>query len=351
VRWFIVFLIVANVILFFWVQQQSRPLPGEASLPPPDVGRLRLLTELEKEPAIVHVDEPEPARVEEMPVEPPFAAVSEAQSQPIHVEEALQSSLDAGGYQASSENSLPEGEPVTDIEPVEVTSFITEVNQSLGAESEDLALEAPSRIDEVAEAVTLEARTGIDEPVEQALEESVETPVREPGLLVPELPAEAAVVEPAAVESVQTVCARVGPFEPDDADELTSGLPATVTLLSDVTEEYASVDRYYVLIPPLPSRAEGYQKLKELADAGITDTWLFPSGEYRNAISLGFFSREAGAKRHAANVAGKGFNTEVKEKTSVRQRRWLLLMSNDGRDLGPGLSLPAGVAAEQQACP
>ena len=335
-RWFIVFLIVANVILFFWVQQQSRPLPGEASLPPPDVGRLRLLTELEKEPAIVDADGPEPARVEEMPMEPPLAAVTEDQSQPVHVEEALQSSLDVGGYQASSENSLPESEPVTDIQPVDVTSFIPEVNQSLGAEFEDLALEAP---------------TGIDESVEQALEESVETPVREPGLSVPELAAEAAVDEPAAVESVQTVCARVGPFEPDDADKLTSGLPATVTLLSDVTEEYASVDRYYVLIPPLPSRAEGYQKLKELADAGITDTWLFPSGEYRNAISLGFFSREAGAKRHAANVAGKGFNTEVKEKTSVRQRRWLLLMSNDGRDLGPGLSLPAGVAAEQQACP
>jgi hypothetical protein len=342
VRWFIVFLIVANVILFFWVQQQSRPLPGEASLPPPDVGRLRLLSELEKESAIVDVDQPEPARVEEMPVEPPLDAVSEDQSQPVHVEEALQSSLDVGGYQASNENSLPESEPVTDVPPVDVTSLIAEVNQSLGVESEDLALEAPTGIDPVAEAAIVEAPTGIDEPVEQALEESVETPVQEAGFSVPEL---------AAVESVQTVCARVGPFEPDDADNLISGLPATVRLLSDVTEEYASVDRYYVLIPPLPSRAEGYQKLKELADAGITDTWLFPSGEYRNAISLGFFSREAGAKRHAANVAGKGFDTEVKEKTSVRQRRWLLLMSNDAGDLGPSLSLPAGVAAEQQACP
>jgi len=336
VRWFIVFLIVANVILFFWVQQQSRPLPGAASLPPPDVGRLRLLSELEKEPASVDVDEPEPARVEEMAVEPPLAAVPEDQSKPVDVEEALQSSSDVGGYQAPSEISLPESEPTTDVQPVDVLSFITEVNQPLGAESEEMVLETP---------------TGIDEPVEQALKKSVETPVQEPELSVPELAVEAAVVEPAAVDSVQTVCARVGPFEAADADKLTSGLPATVTLLSDVTEQYASVDRYYVLIPQLPSRAAGYQKLKELADAGITDTWLFPSGEYRNAISLGFFSREAGAKRHAANVAGKGFNTEVKEKTSVRERRWLLLMSNDGRDLGPSLSLPAGVAAEQQACP
>ena len=49
-RWFIVFLIVANVILFFWVQQESRPRPADVRLPPPDVGRLRLLTEMRSPP-------------------------------------------------------------------------------------------------------------------------------------------------------------------------------------------------------------------------------------------------------------------------------------------------------------
>jgi hypothetical protein len=350
VRWFIVFLIVANVILFFWVQQQSRPLPGEASLPPPDVGRLRLLSELEKERASVDVDEPE-ARAEDMIMEPPLAAVPEDQSRTAHTEEAFQSPLDVGDYQDSMQILLPENEPIPDVPPVDVTSFISEVNPPIGAETEDLAVEKSTGVDQVAEVLALEAPSGIDEPVEQTLEESVETPVQEPDASIPELPVKAAVVEQTAVDPVQAVCARVGPFETDDADKLASGLPENVTLLSDVTEEYATVDRYYVLIPQLPSRAEGYQKLKELADAGITDTWLFPSGEYRNAISLGFFSKEAGAKRHAANVAGKGFETEVKEKSSVRERRWLLLMSNDGRDLGPSLSLPAGVAAEQQACP
>jgi hypothetical protein len=121
--------------------------------------------------------------------------------------------------------------------------------------------------------------------------------------------------------------------------------------LSDVTREHASVDRYYVLIPPLPSRAAGRQKLKELAQAGVTDTWLFPSGEYRNAISLGYFSREAGARRHAANVAKKGFTTEVREKTSIRQRRWLVLMNSEGRDLGSSLPFPAATKVEQMACP
>lgn len=48
-RWFVALLLVANVILFFWVQQQSRPTPGTVSLPPPDVGRLRLMSEIDNQ--------------------------------------------------------------------------------------------------------------------------------------------------------------------------------------------------------------------------------------------------------------------------------------------------------------
>ena len=44
-RWFIVFLLIANILLFFWVQQESlRPSP-QSEMPPPEIGRLRLLNE------------------------------------------------------------------------------------------------------------------------------------------------------------------------------------------------------------------------------------------------------------------------------------------------------------------
>lgn len=52
-RWFIVFLLVANVVLFFWVQQQLRPPPGMGELPPPEVGRLRLMSEV---PKVIEID-------------------------------------------------------------------------------------------------------------------------------------------------------------------------------------------------------------------------------------------------------------------------------------------------------
>ena len=101
------------------------------------------------------------------------------------------------------------------------------------------------------------------------------------------------------VAALAPACARVGPFPPSDADQLVSSLPPNIVLLSDVAEEYTSVERYYVIIPPLPSTAAGQKKMQELADAGVTDTWLFRTGEYRNGISLGFFSRKGGAQQRA----------------------------------------------------
>ena len=91
--------------------------------------------------------------------------------------------------------------------------------------------------------------------------------------------------------------------------------------------------------------------MQELADAGVTDTWLFRTGENRNGISLGFFSRKGGAQQRAENVAKKGFDTEIREQGSVHQRRWLLLKNLDGEDLGQSLPLPAGTRAEIQSCP
>ena len=331
-RWFVVFLIVANVILFFWAEQQSRPLPGESALPPPDVGRLRLLSELEKEPEAVDESVAEPVFVEENAMEVAAVPVPPVEAEPLVVEEAPQAPAVSGADLESAELSLPLIETESAGQSNGGSPAVTEVIESPSAEGKVFVPEAVAHAEEP-----------LEQPPEVTGEQSVQV-AEEPA--IPPMPAEPAMIQP-AMES----CARVGPFNAEGADKLIASLPAATTLLSEATEEYASVDRYYVLIPPLPSRAAGYQKLKELADAGITDTWLFPSGEYRNAISLGFFSREAGAKRHAANIAKKGFATEIKEKTSLRERRWLLLKTDGDRDPVAALALPTGITAERQACP
>jgi hypothetical protein len=159
---------------------------------------------------------------------------------------------------------------------------------------------------------------------------------------------------PAVVETPPappSVCVRVGPFEPADADALLQNLPNRVELLSDTSEEQTINTGYYVLIPALPDRTAGLGKLEELEAAGFQDTWLFPRGPNRNAISLGLFRRKGGAERQASQVAAKGFEVEVRERTTTAERRWLQLKQVGGEDLQTTLSLPDGITLAPEGCP
>jgi hypothetical protein len=123
-------------------------------------------------------------------------------------------------------------------------------------------------------------------------------------------------------------------------------------LIADTREPYDHVDGYFVLIPPLPSTAEGVRKMQELAEAGFKDTWLFQRGRLRNGISLGVYSSETGARRHAGYVNRNGFpEAVISEKTSRKDGRWLLLKHARGGDPAGDLSLPEGVTATAQTCP
>ena len=325
VRWFIVLLIVANVILFFWVQQQSRPLPGSMSLPPPDVGRLRLLSELNEEPAGIGVEAPAPVEplsdpVWQEPVIPPV--VSDAMLPEVEL------ALDSGPVPSLTER-LEAALAASGPAPLQTAAAADVSVEMMGKSDVQDQKEPPVAVEQEIGARVTETESVDPQPAaivasdELQPQAASEPEGQEDGR-------EEQAPGPVVGDVASALCYRVGPFDPEGADKLISELPVSVALLSDLSEEYSSVDRYYVLIPPLPSRAVGRQKLQELAEAGVTDTWLFPSGEYRNAISLGFFSREGGAKRHAANMVKKGFPAEVRERTTTREtplafpqgRRW-----------------------------
>jgi len=307
VRWFVVLLLLANIILFFWVQQQSKPAPGSVELPPPEIGRLRLLGE----GAVAEAD----ADVAAAPASPDTLPVTQSDepAMPGAAEAAAQAGDPNSGTtdeapdlaQAGAENRLPE--PVAEL---------------------------PSGAVPVATA--------------DATAEQTETPpVAAPPAEVPAGP-----VDEATDAGTAPLCLRVGPLAPGDADAVVAKLPRGLQLISDTSEEYAQVDGYFVLIPALPSVADAQQVLGDLAAAGIKDTWLFRGGELRNAISLGVYSNRGGAQRHADLVAKKGFATaEVREKTSPAERRWLQLKGPAGAIQAPGLSLPQGASATPQVCP
>lgn len=302
-RWFIVFLVLANIGLYLWVEQDSRSGLPVVVLPPPDVGRLQLVTE--------NTGERETQAVAS--VGPDGAVGAPDASEPVTAIPAA----------ASAERDKRVDVPLAAPPGL--------ADESSGTPAEPLGRADPSAVSgaTVAPEVPRISASEGNEPSDRARESD--------GAASPPLE--------------QPVCARIGPLTGKQADELVANLPVYVKLLSDMTEETPKVDGYYVMIPAFPSASAGRKTLEALGAAGITDTWLFRGGPYRNAISLGLFRRQGSAARHAESVTKKGFKPEVLEKTSLREMRWLALKNVDGGDLALTLPLPEGAEVKPQDCP
>ncbi|MGB5199230.1 MAG: hypothetical protein WBR56_04950 [Sedimenticolaceae bacterium] len=339
-RWFVLLLLMANLTLFFWTQQQSRQAAALREAALPEIGHLRLMSEVREEDG-------EPVTfMSDLMSGQPLLPVSPATSLQIEAESERQTAAlpeaDGAILAVPPEELALQGsdEPPQIQAPKAPEAIDVIVSTQDQSDAADVTLSQDSR-----QVSTTQLDVAVD--VMEAPEPTASTAMQS------ESPAIVAIAEGSAVaaERPEARCSRIGPLTTDDADALINRLPGYITLVSDVSEEYAQVNGYYVLIPVLASRAAGLKKLQELADAGFEDTWLFRSGALRNAISLGLFRREASARRHAERVQNKGFTTEVKEITSLRERRWLVVRDARESDAPINLPLPEGVTAEKHGCP
>lgn len=320
-RWFVVFLLIANIVFFFWVQQDALRGMRQAEIPPPDIGRLRLLNEPAERPAA--------------PVEVTAPKVDVAATEGAQLDS--DDRVETPPVETPAPVALVEADPQPAQPPAAPPAAATEIVEAGDA----IEPEAPAVTDVVEPSPAESPAADSDAPtVVQA-----ETPASDSDdVMVAAVPAD----EPAPIEPT---CARVGPLVPSDADALLKRLPRQLTLISDTSEEVAVVDGYYVLIPALPDRAAGRAMLAKLSAAGFDDTWLFRRGELRNAISLGMFRRGGSAQRHADRVSNEGFNAVVQARTSPAERRWLQFKDDAGGELQGTLDLPSDVELTPLACP
>lgn len=317
-RWFVVFLLLANIGLYFWVQYQARLSTGFRELPAPDIGHLRLMRE-EMQAAngqVAATDGPDaspPAAVEdEEPAPTPKPVVAGIPGPVPGIDmEAAGSSLKPD---QPSADTLPAGRP--DEIPAASPGSAPE---PLVADVMDDAVDT----DEVAAPAAVQTPV-VPEPESRLRPEPEPGP--EPALVeIPSSDTDIAVVDIAPPSERAVVCEKIGPFTAEQAQQILARLPPGSEVEDDVTGAHAVENGFFVLIPKLPSRAIGRQTLAALKEAGVTDTWLFPSGPNENAISLGFFSRIDSARKHAESVAAKGFETAISPRVSSETRRWLTL--------------------------
>lgn len=340
-RWFIVLLLLANLGLFFWLQHDSLPDAPVAALPPPDIGRLQLLNEKPTPPQTTQhatrlagnglLDVAKP-RTNEVDAGLPAKTIAELSA-------PQRAAPQSAGQQ-------PVASAVTTEEPVRADALsespvLPPSVAPASAEAEPGADAVATKNDDEGSASTTMAEVG------SPTQDTIATPDAEAIAAAPGVVS----ADETAVADTEPSCALIGPMPSEAADALIRQLPAFVTLLSEMTVEVGEVDGYYVMIPPLPSRAAGRAMLERLQAAGITDNWLFQRGDNRNAISLGLFSRKAGAERHLRRVNQRGFEAMLMEKTTPEEHRQLLVKNVDGGDVALSLPLPDDVLAEQRPCP
>lgn len=109
---------------------------------------------------------------------------------------------------------------------------------------------------------------------------------------------------------------------------------------------------YWVMIPASPDVTGAEETLKKLQAAGLDDLWLIRKGESKNAISLGLYTKERYAQRHADTIRDKGFDTVVVPKEKNARVYWVVF-SDIGEDRLQNIeyeNLPADAALRKKVC-
>lgn len=152
----------------------------------------------------------------------------------------------------------------------------------------------------------------------------------------------------AAAMPADAVCASLGPYQDAAAAAAAQSRLADRVLRSRISERSIGRPRgWRVLVPPLPSAAEAEAMAARIAAAGHTDYFVMREGADANAVALGRYQSEQGARRRAATLVAAGFSTVRAEPIGVTRQAWLDIALAPGS--APAEAQAAAGAAQAQA--
>ncbi|GEM_PF-5057954 len=149
-------------------------------------------------------------------------------------------------------------------------------------------------------------------------------------------------------------CGEIGPFPSRNmAEGYRRKLAANKGAKAELESRRGKVTvGYWVMIPPLADTKQAEQMLKKLREAGFNDLWLMRKGEHANGISMGLYTEERYAKRHADNILTKGFETRLVPKLKNARLFWVQF-SQVGTAAMQELAeskFPQGVSLQKKVC-
>lgn len=282
-KWFFLLLIIVNLAVYLWGVQKENARQAHEIVATPGMGNLRLISESDKqEPAKPASPVTDNEEVDTAKQEAPVAA------QESGIEEAPQ---DAASLLAPSSNVLEE----FDITRQQVETVST---------SDSLLMQKNSN--EMSDNNTISNGPLANTPIDPTEEESNSI---------------------ATVESAPApiaYCGEIGPVESDEiADSMGRALSAKGLEFKKRKEAIEKSLGFWVIIPALESDEKSIAMVRKLRASGFKDVGRFTKGDDRNSISLGVFSRKENAEMRQNEVAKKGFQTEILEKTKPIIQYWL----------------------------
>lgn len=135
----------------------------------------------------------------------------------------------------------------------------------------------------------------------------------------------------------QQWCFSLGPFETVEQTEATAGRLRSWNVDSwQRKSKEAKRKGYWVLLPPLSSRAEARAVVEKLKARNIHDYFLIATSDKANGISLGVFSKFESARRRINQMNRLGFRPELEEVKLSAVEYWLDWLRDEGESLSAG---------------
>jgi len=119
-------------------------------------------------------------------------------------------------------------------------------------------------------------------------------------------------------------CFSVGPFTAAEQRDAALDLLAGSALAVTYRQTEAIVDSgTWVYLPPLADRETAENMALTMQDAGLGEAVVIEVGEWRNAVSLGFFTNRAYALERYDEARSLGFKVQARTQQGVEPRYWL----------------------------
>jgi cell division septation protein DedD len=133
-----------------------------------------------------------------------------------------------------------------------------------------------------------------------------------------------------------TMCVSVGPFR-DLADATAAGAQLAERGLAPRQRSGEGVvwQGFWVYLPAHPDREAAQASLDRLKASGVSEAYIVPTGDDRNAIALGLLSERGRAERLAGQVGKLGFKPQIAERNRTDTVYWVDVEVEDAGAIDP----------------